>query len=82
MKVYRGSFRKKNGESRNMVFAQLHDLPTKFLEKHVSGTGSEQSYPEGMELVWDLEADNFRIFNWKTAEEAPQEISIDESYFT
>ena len=82
MKVYKGSFKKKNGKSRDMLFAQLHDLPDIFLEKHVSGAGTEQTYPEGMELVWDLEADNFRIFNWKTVEQAPQEISIDESYFT
>lgn len=82
MKVYKGSFKKKNGKSRSMLFAQLHDLPEQFLEKYVSGAGSEQIYPEGMELVWDLEADNFRVFNWKTVEETPQEMFIDESYFT
>ena len=48
----------------------------------VRGAGSEQSYPEGMELVWDLEADNYRVFNWNSIESDPKEFSIDESYFT
>ena len=47
----------------------------------VLGTGSEQQYPKGMELVWDLEADNYRVFNWQSAESAPQEFLIDDSYF-
>ena len=38
----------------------------------IVGAGTEKSYPEGMELVWDLEEDDFRIFNYKTAK------SIDE----
>ena len=46
-----------------MVFARLFDLPETFLENKVQGAGSEQQYPDGMELVWDLEADNFRVFN-------------------
>ena len=61
-----------------MVFARLYDLPQKFLDEKVQGAGSEQNYPDGMELVWDLEADNFRVFNWKSAENTPQEFTIDE----
>ena len=34
-----------------------------------------------MELVWDLEADNFRIFNWKSADDNPKEFDIDETLF-
>lgn len=81
MKAYRGTFKKKNGESRNMLFAKLRDLPENFLAQHVTGAGSEREYPDGLELVWDIEADNFRVFNWKTIEEHPQEIYIDESHF-
>ena len=81
MKAYKGTFKKKNGESRNMVFARLLDLPQKFLDDKVQGAGSEQQYPEGMELVWDLEADNFRIFNWNTADDTTKEFNIDESLF-
>ena len=81
MKAYKGTFKKKNGESRQMTFAKLADLPEQFLETRVIGAGSEQNYPEGMELVWDLEADNFRIFNWKSADESPMEFDIDETLF-
>jgi len=48
----------------------------------VRGAGSEQTYAEGMELVWDLEADNYRVFNWATIESDPKELAIDESHFT
>ena len=65
-----------------MVFARLYDLPQKFLDEKVQGAGSEQNYPDGMELVWDLEADNFRVFNWKSAENSPQEFIIDEDLFS
>jgi len=81
MKAYKGTFKKKNGESRQMTFAKLADLPEQFLETRVIGAGSEQNYPEGMELVWDLEADNFRIFNWKSTEDSPKEFDIDETLF-
>jgi len=82
LKAYKGTFKKKNGESRDMVFARLYDLPQKFLDEKVQGAGSEQNYPDGMELVWDLEADNFRVFNWKSAENSPQEFTIDEDLFS
>lgn len=82
MKAYRASFKKKNGESRNMLFAKLRDMPEEFLAEHVTGLGGERQYPDGMELVWDLEADNFRVFNWNTVENSPQEITVDESHFT
>ena len=81
MKAYKGTFKKKNGESRQMTFAKLADLPEQFLETRVISAGSEQNYPEGMELVWDLEADNFRIFNWKSADDNPKEFDIDETLF-
>jgi hypothetical protein len=82
MKAFKGTFKKKNGDSRQMTFARLADLPDQFLETRVSGAGSEQLYPDGMELVWDLEADSFRIFNWNTVEDLPKELTIDESLFT
>ena len=81
MKAFKGTFKKKNGESRQMTFAKLADLPEQFLETRIIGAGSEQKYPEGMELVWDLEADNFRIFNWKSVDDTPKEFDIDETLF-
>ena len=82
MKAYKGTFKKKNGESRDMVFARLYDLPQKFLDERVQGAGSEQQYPDGMELVWDLEAYNFRVFNWKSTDNDPKEFEVDDHLFT
>ena len=63
MKAYKGKFKKKDGSERTMVFTRIDDLPSKFVASKIAGAGSEQKYPDGMELVWDLEADNFIIFN-------------------
>ena len=82
MRAFKGTFKKKNGESRDMLFAKISDLPQTFLSTMVQGAGSEQTYAEGMELVWDLEADNYRVFNWATIESDPKELSIDEGHFT
>ena len=81
MKAYKGSFKKRNGEIRSMLFARIEELPDSFLEEKIIGTGAERSYPAGMELVFDLEADNFRVFNWSTVEEPVKEINIDQNYF-
>ena len=81
MKAYRGYFKKKNGDSRTMVFTRIDDLPAKFVASKIAGSGKEQKYPDGMELVWDLEADNFRIFNWKTCEGIPTIVDIEEDLF-
>ena len=81
LKAYKGTFKKKNGESRDMVFARLLDLPESFLTEKVQGAGSEQSYPPGMELVWYLEADNFRVFNWTASEGTVREFNMDDSLF-
>lgn len=82
MKAYAGSFKKKNGELRNMLFAAIQDLPDSFLDNKIIGSGAEKSYPEGMQLVWDIEADGFRIFNWNTVQGDIKELEINEDYFT
>lgn len=74
MKAYVGNFKKKDGTIREMVFAKLEDLPDSFLEKRIIGSGNAKEYSEGMELVWDLEADNFRVFNHNTALDELEEI--------
>jgi hypothetical protein len=81
MKAFKGTFKKKNGEIREMLFAHLRDLPDSFLEEKIIGSGSEKSYPEGMQLVYDLEQDGFRIFNWSTQVGSLEQVKIDESYF-
>ena len=81
MKAYKGYFKKKNGDKREMVFSRIKDLPNGFVAARIVGAGSERTYPEGMELVWDLEADDFRIFNYKTADNNIQELDVDGSYY-
>jgi len=65
--AYKGVFTKKDGSERTMLFVRLEDLPEEFLASKINGTGTEKTLPAGMELVWDLEADNFRVFNHSTA---------------
>ncbi len=81
MKAFKGTFRKKNGEIREMLFAHLRDLPDSFLDAKIVGSGSEKTYPEGMELVWDIEEDNFRIFNWNTQTGPVEQVKIDSNYY-
>lgn len=76
MKAYKGSFTKKNGENRVMMFSRITDLPNGFVASKIVGAGSEKKYPDGMELVWDLEEDDFRIFNHNTAKNI-EELSVD-----
>jgi hypothetical protein len=80
MKAYKGTFKKKNGEIRKMLFAHLRDLPDTFLDEKIIGSGSEKSYPDGMELVWDLEEEGFRIFNWSTHTGHLEQVKLDETY--
>jgi hypothetical protein len=77
MKVYKGTFKKQNGQIREMLFARIEDLPDSFLNEKIVGSGSEKQYAPNMELVWDIEADNFRIFNWSTQVGSIEQVSID-----
>ena len=79
MKAFKGTFKKKNGEIRKMLFAHLHDLPDTFLDEKIIGSGTEKSYPAGMQLVYDLEEEGFRIFNWSTQIGSVEQVKIDES---
>ena len=65
MKIYTGTFKKKDGTSRLMNFAKLKDLPPEFLSGKMSGKGKNYA-PPGSEVVWDLDLKEFRIFNWET----------------
>ena len=60
------SFVKKNGDEREMHFVKLKYLPDEFLEKQLKGSDKERNLEEGLEVVWDLEKNGFRIFNWNT----------------
>jgi hypothetical protein len=79
MKAYKGTFKKQNGQIREMLFAHLRDLPDTFLEERIIGSGTEKRYPAGMELVFDLEEEGFRIFNWSTQIGTVHQVKVDDS---
>ena len=64
-----------------MVFARIDDLPSTFVASKIVGAGKEQQYPDGMELVWDMEADNFSEFNWNTSGDDVSTFELADSLF-
>ena len=80
MKAYNGTFTKKNGEARTMRFIRITDIPDKFITAQIKGTGRKPTLAEGMELVWDLDTNAFRMFNWKTVEGNVTEIEVDSPF--
>ncbi len=66
LRAFKGSFKKKNGDSRNMNFVKLQDLPEAFLNSKVKDGSKKRELTNGMELVWDLDQESFRIFNHNT----------------
>jgi Mn-dependent DtxR family transcriptional regulator len=62
MKAYKGTFLKKDGERRAMRFLKINDLPKNFMEGKIKGN-QKHKLAEGMELVWDIDESDFRIFN-------------------
>ena len=79
MKAYHGFFKKKNGQMREMLFAELDSLPDDFLGSKIMGTGTPKTYSDGMELVWDLREQDFRVFNFNTVVGIIQEVEVSES---
>ena len=77
-KAYVGTFLKKNNNARTMVFMKLEDLPPSFLEGRVKGGEENRKLAEGSELVWDVENDGFRVFNWNTIVGEVQKYSVSE----
>ena len=72
MKAYQGTFVKKTGERRTMRFVKLGDLPQSFFTGKIKGT-EKHSLPAGSELVWDIDAQDFRVFNNNTVVDIPRE---------
>jgi hypothetical protein len=66
MKLHIATFTKANGEVRTMKFILVEDLPQDFLKDKVKNTGKKPALKEGQKLVWDTEADGFRILNTQT----------------
>ncbi len=78
MRAYTGTFVKSDGKNRTMNFVRLNDLPQQFLDtKTAGGVGPKLS--EGQEVVWDLERNAFRVFNWTTTVGDVAEETVPES---
>lgn len=60
MNVLKTTFRKKNGEIREMFFMEVKDLPDSM--KQFKG-GKKTILPEGMRVVWDVENNGLRMIN-------------------
>jgi hypothetical protein len=66
---YTKKFIKKDGSERKMRFVRLSELTYSDYDIYSipPPTGSApRKYAEGNELVWDLDCEDFRIFNWKS----------------
>tara|TARA_B000000557_G_scaffold85451_1_gene68705 strand:- start:5431 stop:5715 length:285 start_codon:yes stop_codon:yes gene_type:complete len=89
MKSYTGTFTKADGSARSMRFVRLADLPDSFLAEKIKGNDTSEArqaarrkmLSEGKETVWDLDANNFRIFNWNTTVDDVAEIDIEDANF-
>ena len=89
MKSYTGTFTKADGTPRSMRFVRLADLPDAFLAERIKGNNTTEArtaarqrmLAEGKETVWDLDANNFRVFNWNTTTEDVSETEIEGANF-
>lgn len=63
---YTATFVKTNGENREMKFIKLNDLPNNFLDGKIKNKDKQKTLTEGHEVVWDIDKNSFRIFNWNT----------------
>jgi hypothetical protein len=79
MTVYTGIFIKDNGSRRQMRFAKLEDLPPAFLNAKTTGTGQSPQQAPGKELVWDLDAGQFRVFNYNAVQGVISASEFDEN---
>tara|TARA_Y100000296_G_C5079258_1_gene209049 strand:+ start:182 stop:445 length:264 start_codon:yes stop_codon:yes gene_type:complete len=83
VKVYEGTFVKKNGEERFMKFTKIKDLPKDFYSSKVKGGGKKRKFAEKSELVWEIRENKsgFRVFNWNTIVGEVKETLVEESFF-
>lgn len=78
MKLFEGTFLKKDGTSRTMRFVKKSDLPGTFLQSVTKG-GEGPKLSDGLENVWDVENAGFRVFNHNTLQGELTATEVDES---
>lgn len=59
--VYTGTFTNKSGFNRQMRFVKVSDFPSS-----VTSGFKSRSLKPGYEVVWDLDLNEFRTFNYNT----------------
>jgi hypothetical protein len=72
--VYTKTFIKKDKTERVMKFVRLSELTENDYDVYSipppnDTPSAKRKYSEGMELVFDLEAQDFRCFNWNAVKE-------------
>lgn len=77
MKAYVGTFIKKDGSLRTMTFMNLEDMPKEIMENKLKNSGRKVTLAEGQKIVFDLEKNEFRIFNHKSLVGELDEIEVD-----
>jgi len=60
--AYTGTFTKKDGSNRTMTFIRGRDIPSSV--KRTSN--ASRTLSEGYEIVYDVNANGFRMFNWRS----------------
>ena len=61
--TYTGTFTKRNGQSRTMTFVKGADIPQSF-----RGSGKAPRLSQGEEIVYDVNAKGYRVFNHNTVQ--------------
>jgi len=73
--TYTGTFTKRNGQSRTMTFVKGADIP-----QSIRGTGHAPRLSKGEEVVYDVNAKGWRVFNHNTVQgtisESKQSVSF------
>ncbi len=72
--TYTGTFLTRSGRSRKMTFIKGADIPAGF------ATGKAPRIAEGSEIVYDIEHNGFRVFNWNTVQGSVTEGKINYSF--
>lgn len=67
MRLFEGTYTKKDGTKRTMRFVKKEDFPQEFANA-ISKGGKSPVLPDGLESVWDVEKSAFRVFNYSTLE--------------
>jgi hypothetical protein len=68
--TYRGTFVKVNGQKRSMRFVRIPDLPAGMISESAHQHIRHLQGLHGSEVVYDLDKQGFRSYNWKTSSDS------------